>query len=88
MLDLELISRTRYFTFYKEYKEAAAIRRARGPGGGNFYLTLGSRLGKRFPAAVYVAAKEGRLPYREAYQLTGLSGASYDRFGREMGFTV
>ncbi|MEI6279428.1 MAG: ImmA/IrrE family metallo-endopeptidase [Verrucomicrobiae bacterium] len=88
VLDLDLISRTRYFAFYKEYKEAAAIRRARGPGGGNFYLTLGSRLGKRFPAAVYVAAKEGRLPYREAYQLTGLSGASYDRFGREMGFAL
>jgi len=88
VLDLELISRARYFTFYKEYKEEAAIRRARGPGGGNFYLTLGTRLGKRFPAAVYIAAKEGRLPYREAYQLTGLSGSSYGRFGREMGFAV
>lgn len=63
-------------------------RLARGGGGGNFYLTLGSRLGKRFPAAVYSAAKEGRLQYREAYQLTGLSGTSYDRFGRELGFAV
>lgn len=88
VLDLELISRARYFAFYKEYREAAAERRARGPSGGNFYLTLGSRLGRRFPAAVYSAAKEGRLPYREAYQLTGLSGSSYDRFGKELGFAV
>ncbi len=88
VLDLELISRTRYFAFYKEYREAAAERRARGAAGGNFYLTLGSRLGRRFPAAVYSAAKEGRLPYHDAYQLTGLSGSTYDRFGKELGFAV
>jgi Zn-dependent peptidase ImmA (M78 family) len=88
VLDLELISRPRYFAFYKEYKDAAAERRANGTGGGNFYLTLGSRLGKRFPAAVYSAAKEGRLQYRDAYQLTGLSGSSYDSFGKRFGFAL
>lgn len=88
VLDLELISRAAYFAFYKEYKEAAAKRRANASGGGNFYLTLGSRLGKRFPAAVYSAAKEGRLQYRDAYQLTGLSGSSYDRFGKRFGFAI
>jgi Zn-dependent peptidase ImmA (M78 family) len=88
VLDLELITRAAYFAFYKEYKLAAAERRANTAGGGHFYLTLGSRLGHRFPAAVYGAAKEGRLQYREAYQLTGLSGSSYDRFGRELGFTI
>jgi len=87
-LDMQLISRRAYFDFYKGYKEAIAERRARNSGGGNFYLTLGSRLGKRFPAAVYSAAKEGRLQYRDAYQLTGLSGSSYDRFGKEFGFPL
>lgn len=88
VLDLDLINREAYFAFYKNYKQAAAERRASTSGGGNFYLTLGSRLGRRFPAAVYGAAKEGRLQYREAYLLTGLSGSSYDRFGRELGFAV
>jgi Zn-dependent peptidase ImmA (M78 family) len=87
-LDLELISRPAYFAFYKKYKEEAAERKARLTRKGDFYRTLGSRLGRRFPAAVYGAAKEGRLQYREAYQLTGLSGSSYDRFGRELGFAV
>jgi Zn-dependent peptidase ImmA (M78 family) len=87
-LDLKLISRQRYFDFYNEYLKKAALQKARSKGGGNFYLTLGMRLGKRFPAAVYSAAKEGRLAFREAYQLTGLSGASYDRFGRELGFAI
>jgi Zn-dependent peptidase ImmA (M78 family) len=87
-LDLEMISRQRFFDFYKTYQESAAERKAGRTGGGDFYRTLGSRLGKRFPAAVYGAAREGRLQYRDAYQLTGLSGSSYDRFGRELGFTV
>lgn len=84
-LDLNLISRQEFFDFYTSYTEAAAERRESRAGGGDFYRTLGSRLGKRFPSAVYSAAKEGRLQYREAYQLTGLSGSNYDRFGRELG---
>lgn len=87
-LDLGLILRARYFEFYEEYKAEAALRKVKKTGGGNFYLTLGTRLGKRFPAAVYSAAKAGRLPYGEAYELTGVSGASFDRFGREFGFAL
>lgn len=87
-LDLDLISRARYFEFYQDYKAEAAQRKAKTSGGGNFYLTLGTRLGKRFPAAVYSAAKEGRLSYGEAYKLTGVSGESFDKFGREFGFAL
>jgi len=87
-LDLGLVSRAVFVAFYTRYRALWAARKARQTGGGSFYRTLGSRLGKRFPAAVYAAAKEGRLPYRDAYQLTGLSGESYDRFGREFGFAV
>jgi Zn-dependent peptidase ImmA (M78 family) len=87
-LDMGLVSRRNYFEFYEHYRTESAARKAKAAGGGNFYLTMGVRLGKRFPAAVYSAAKEGRLQYREAYQLTGLSGATYDRFGREFGFAV
>lgn len=84
-LDLKLIFRRRFFDFYEASRKAAAERSARRTGGGDFYRTLANRLGKRFPSAVYGAAREGRLQYRDAYQLTGLSGSSYDRFGRELG---
>lgn len=87
-LDLGLVSRARYFEFYRRYIADSVARKAKTAGGGNFYLTMGVRLGKRFPAAVFSAAKEGRLSYREAYQLTGMSGATFDRFGREFGFAV
>lgn len=87
-LDLDLIGRPRYFDFYAEYRKRAMLGAEHRKAGGNFYRTLGLRLGKRFPAAVYSAAKGGRLAFREAYRLTGLSGASYDRFGKESGFAL
>lgn len=87
-LDLKLVSRADYFAFYWEYKKAAAKRKSQSSKGGDFYVTLGTKLGKRFSSAVYIAAKEGRLPYREAYHLTGLSGETYDRFGRKFGLPI
>jgi hypothetical protein len=34
------------------------------------------------------AAREGRLLYREAYQLTGLHGKTFDRFAETLGFST
>ncbi|MGV3771870.1 MAG: ImmA/IrrE family metallo-endopeptidase [Verrucomicrobiales bacterium] len=87
-LDLKLITEGQYFAFYNEYTAAASRKKAKARGGGNFYLTLGMRLGKRFPAAVYSAAREGSLSYRDAYHLTGLNGGNYDKFGKRFGFAV
>ena len=33
------------------------------------------------------AAREGRLLYREAYELTGLYGATFDRYAKELAAT-
>lgn len=41
--------------------------------GGNFYLTLRTRLGKRFTSALVASAIEGITPYREAFNLLGVS---------------
>lgn len=80
-LDLELISRDEFFTFYEEYQ-----RRERTPGrggeGGDFYATQRLRLGRRFGEAVVRAVREGRLLYSEAYRLTGLYGRTFDRYAR------
>jgi hypothetical protein len=56
--------------------------------GGNFYLTQNVRLGKRFARSVMLAAKEGRLLYRDAYSLTGLRGATFDRYAKLIGVTL
>jgi Zn-dependent peptidase ImmA (M78 family) len=88
-LDLGLMSRDEFFLFYREYQEelveALRLRREEDDGGGNFYNTLNVRLGRRFALAVIHAAREGRLPYREAYSLTGLTAPTFERYAAELG---
>jgi len=57
-------------------------------GGGNFWHTQNARIGKRFGSAVVRAVREGRLLYREAYLLTGLSGETFSKFVEHMGVYV
>ena len=53
-------------------------------GGGDFCRTQNVRLGRRFAVAVINAAQESRLPYREAYALTGLWGQTFDAYAAEL----
>jgi Zn-dependent peptidase ImmA (M78 family) len=86
-LDLDLINKARFFVFYEQDQEEWRKRKAdekekkqHDKGGPNFYDVQDVRLGKRFAYAVVRAAREGRLPYREAYQLTDLKGDTFDRY--------
>ncbi|AZF90255.1 MAG: ImmA/IrrE family metallo-endopeptidase [Phage 5P_2] len=79
LLDLDLISREKFFDFYQEY-QARERRQAGRQAGGDFYATQSLRLGRRFGEAVVRATKEGRLLYDEAYRLTGLYGKTFERF--------
>lgn len=85
-LDVALIKRDEFFSFYRHYLDQEREREAARAPGGNFWNTQHVRIGLRFGAAVARAAKEGRLLYREAYQLTGLSGPTFDRFVEHLGF--
>ena len=84
-LDLNLINKVQFFDFYNAYLEDARRRTSARKGGGDFYINQDMRIGKRFAAAITRAAKEGRLLYRDAYQLTGLSGATFDRYVKSLG---
>jgi Zn-dependent peptidase ImmA (M78 family) len=86
-LDLELTTRRDFLDFYGEYKDDP--RRTPLPArddGGNFWNTQNVRVGRRFGEAVVRAVKEGRLLYREAYQLTGLHGRTFDTYAERLGF--
>jgi Zn-dependent peptidase ImmA (M78 family) len=83
-LDLELITRDAFLKFYRAY-ETDERRQQKRSSGGNFYNNQNSRVGKRFARAVALAAKEGRLLYRDAYNLTGLHGATFDKYARSQG---
>ena len=79
-LDLDFISKTRFFQFYNKYISDFHAKKDNQTGGGDFYLTQKKRLSLRFAAFVNQAVKENRLLYRDAYKLTGLKGNTYDQF--------
>lgn len=85
-LDLGLITKKQFFEFYESYqKDERRKKEAKKNKGGDFWNTQNVRVGQRFGTAVVLAAKEGRLLYREAYQLTGLTGKTFDRFAENLG---
>lgn len=83
-LDLRLIHRAEFFQFYEqdqaEWRRRKAEEQKKKRGGPSFYAAQDLRLGKRFAYAVARAAREGRLLYRDAYQLTDLKGETFNRY--------
>ncbi len=79
-LDLQLIRRDEFFEFYRIYLEDERRKAKKKQSGGDFYANQNTRVGRRFATAILQAAKEGRLLYHDAYNLTGLHGKSFDRY--------
>ena len=83
-LDLGLISKAQFFLFYEQDQEDWRRRKAeekkKRKSGPNFYDVQDVRLGRRFAYAVVRAAREGRLLYRDAYQLTDLKGDTFNQY--------
>ncbi|MFH1897146.1 MAG: ImmA/IrrE family metallo-endopeptidase [Candidatus Desantisbacteria bacterium] len=79
-LDLNLITKAEFFNFYNLYLEDERRSVKRGSGGGDFYATQNTRIGRHFFEVVSRATKEGQLLYRDAYQLTGLHGKTFDEY--------
>ena len=83
-LDVSLIDQPSFAIFYRGYVEQERIT-AESKSGGNFWNNQNARVGYRFGAAVVRAVKEGRLPYREAYALTGLTRTAFNTFATRVG---
>jgi len=85
-LDLKLIGKTDFFAFYEAYQNDERRRQKTRKGGGDFWNNQNVRIGDYFGSAIVQATKEGRLLYREAYQLTGLHGKTFDHYAAQLGF--
>ena len=82
-LDLDLIDRNAFLDFYDSNKQQGEPKQKTSDNG-NFWNTQRWRLGPRFAAAIVRAAKQGRIAYREAYALTGLSGKTFENLATNM----
>jgi Zn-dependent peptidase ImmA (M78 family) len=85
LLNLGLIKKEDFNRFYIEYERKRHENNRKKGTGGNFYNTQRIAIGRRFAEAVIVAAREGRLLYRDAYRLTGLYGNTFEKFAKELG---
>jgi Zn-dependent peptidase ImmA (M78 family) len=76
--------------FWRAYREELERLRALPAGsGGDFYLTLGARAGKRFARALVVSTLEGRSSFTEAFRLLGFKKmATFREVGRSLGVVV
>jgi Zn-dependent peptidase ImmA (M78 family)/transcriptional regulator with XRE-family HTH domain len=76
--------------FWRAYSEELERLRAMPAGsGGDFYLTLGARAGKRFARALVVSTLEGRSSFTEAFRLLGFKKmATFHEVGHSLGVGV
>ncbi|MFQ5431884.1 MAG: ImmA/IrrE family metallo-endopeptidase [Nitrospinota bacterium] len=79
-LDIALIDRNTFLEFYRAYLSDERRKAASRKPGGDFHNTQNVRVGQRFASIVLRAVKEGKLLYSEAYKLTDLYGATFDRY--------
>lgn len=84
-LDLRLINQASFLDFYRRYLERERRAVAAKADGGDFYATQNARVGRTFAQAVVQAVREGRLLYRDAFELTGLYGATFDKYAGKLG---
>lgn len=84
-MDLRLVSRETFFNFYEAYIAKERGRHAASGGGGDFYNNQNTRIGERFGLRVIRAAKEGRVSFKEAYELTGLHGGAFQEYAGRLG---
>ncbi|NOZ78585.1 MAG: ImmA/IrrE family metallo-endopeptidase [Acidobacteria bacterium] len=83
-MDLGLVDREMFFAFYDTYISQERTRK-KGSGGGDFYNNQNTRVGEMFATQVIFAALEGRIGFKEAYDLTGLRGGAFQEYARRLG---
>ncbi len=86
-MDLHLVSRDEFFSFYEEYTTRKRVKRP-SSSGGNFYYNQKTRVGDRFAIQVILAAKGGRVSFKEAYDLTGLHGGTFQKYANQLGVSL
>ena len=86
-MDLRLIERSAFFEFYESYNNRERTGGAT-PSGGDFYSNQNARVGEMFATQVIWAAMEGEIGFREADELTGLRGRTFQNYAGRLGIPL
>ena len=85
LFDAGWIDRDRFDSAWTQEVKRLRTLAQPGSGGGDFYRTTVSRVGRRFAHALVVSTLEGQTLYRDAYRMLGVSKAkTFNRLGREV----
>lgn len=79
-LDLGIITKSEFFTFYNEYSKQEFIKKESQTGGGDFFANNKMRINLAFATHIRNAINDGQLLYRDAYRLTNLKGDTFSKF--------
>ena len=83
-LDLNLVDLGAFIEFYESYVNREHKRRTKSSGG-EFYNNQNTRVGKLFTIKVLRAAMEGRIGFKDAYDLTGLRAGAFQDYAKRLG---
>lgn len=86
-MDLRLVDRSFFFDFYETYIKQER-KKKQAAAGGDFYNNQNARVGKLFATSVIRAAKEGRIGFKQAYDLTGLNGGAFQEYASRLGMKL
>lgn len=87
-MDLRLVDRQYFFDFYAAYIRQERRHKQVTGSGGDFYNNQNTRVGSLFAVQVIRAAKEGRIGFKRAYELTGLNGGAFQKYARRLGMEL
>lgn len=87
-MDLRLVGRQHFFDFYEAYIRQERKQKQLATGGGDFYNNQNTRVGSVFARQVIRAAREGRIGFKQAYDLTGLNGGAFQEYARRLGMEL
>jgi Zn-dependent peptidase ImmA (M78 family) len=87
MHDADTLRGDAYWNAYEE--EMRRLLELPKGSGGDFYLTLGARVSKRFARALVVSTLEGQTLYRDAFRMLGIKrDATFRELGAQLGYPV
>ncbi len=82
-MDLDLMGRDDFFRFHHGYTRRECRKRTERQSG-SFRDNQDNRVGRLFASHLTRAAQEGRVSFKEAYDLTGLYGDAFQEYAREV----